>query len=158
MGNRTWQEIQLQLEACPNLWKCLKQILQIFGLIFNTEECKILRPIAIANLAFSTINTILTFTFSSKLSGKYSVGAMIFLTTNKGKKHTGIKGGHSISHTTSPKLSSPPSPDFKWTVPKMFLRYFFTIVPWAFILWLPSSFLQQFFNTLITSSNCRNFC
>ena len=66
--------VQLQLEACPNLRKRLKQILQTFSLIFNTEECKILRPIAIANLAFSTINTILTFTFSSKLSGKYSVG------------------------------------------------------------------------------------
>ena len=67
---------------------------------FLTQECKILRPIAIANLAFSTINTILTFTFSSKLSGKYSVGAMIFLTINKGGsgKNTGIKEGHSISH------------------------------------------------------------
>ena len=96
--------------------KMSQAILQTFTLIFNTEERKILRPIAIANLAFSTINTILTFTFSSKLSGKYSVGGggMIFLTINKGgqEKHTGIKGGHSISHTTSPEMSSPP-PDFK---------------------------------------------
>ena len=91
--------------------KMSQAILQIFGLIFNTEECKILRSIAIANLAFSTINTILTFTFSSKLSGKYSVGGMIFLTINKGgqEKHTGIKGGHSISHTTSFELSNPSS-------------------------------------------------
>ena len=34
---------------------------------------------------------------------------MIFLTINKGgqEKHTGIKGGHSISHTTSLELSNP---------------------------------------------------
>ena len=109
--------VQLQLEACPNLRKCLKQILQTFSHIFNTEECKILRPIAIANLAYSTIDTILTFTFSSKLSGKYSVGGHDFSNYKQRgarKKHTGIKGGHSISHTTSPELSSPPPlPDFK---------------------------------------------
>ena len=47
-----------------------------------TEECNIvsktLLSMVIANLAFSTINTILTFTFHYKLPGKYSVGAMIF--------------------------------------------------------------------------------
>ena len=120
MGNRTWQEIQLKLEACPNLWKCLKQILQIFGLIFNTEECKILRPIATANLSFSTINTILTFTFSSKLSGKYSVGAMIFLTINKwgsGKNTQELKGAIVFHKQQVPNCPAPPLPDFKWTVP-----------------------------------------
>ena len=33
---------------------------------FNTAECKILRSIVVANLAFFMINTILPFTFSSK--------------------------------------------------------------------------------------------
>ena len=88
-----------------------KQILPIFGLIFNTEECKILRPIAIANLAFSTINTILTFTFSSNLSGKYSVGAMIFLTINKGwsRKTTQELKGAIVFHTQQvPNCPAPP--------------------------------------------------
>ena len=83
-----------------------------FGLIFSTEECKILRPIAIANLAFSTINTILTFTFSSKLSGKYSVGAMIFLTINKGGsgKNTQELNGAIVFHTQQvPNCPAPPS-------------------------------------------------
>ena len=86
-------------------------ILQIFGHIFNTEECKTLRPIAIANLAFSTINyTILTFTFSSKLSGKYSVGAIIFLTINKGgsgKSTQELKGAYYFIHNKSQTVQPP---------------------------------------------------
>ena len=87
--------------------------LQIFGLIFNTEECKILRPIAIANLAFSTISTILTCTFSSKLSGKCLVGgAMIFLTLNKGGsgKNTQELKGAIVFHTQQVRNCPAPPP------------------------------------------------
>ena len=84
------------------------QYIVLYGLIFNMEECKILRPMVIANPPFATINTISAFTFSSKkLPGKYSRGGggMIFLTINKGGqgKHTGIKGG-----IASLELSIPP--------------------------------------------------
>ena len=84
---------------------------KFFASFLTQKKCKILRPIAIANLAFSTINTILTCTFSSKLSGKCSVAGHDFSNYKQRgfrKKYTGIKGGHSISHTTSPELSSPP--------------------------------------------------
>ena len=91
--------------------KMSQAIFQIFGLIFNTEECKILRPIAIANLAFSTINTILTFTFSSKLSGKFSVGAMIFLTINKGgQEETQELKGAIVFHTHQVRNCPAPLP------------------------------------------------
>ena len=49
---------------------------------------------------------------SSKLQGKHSRGGHDFSNYKQRgvrKTHTGIKGGHSISHTTRLELSSPPS-------------------------------------------------
>ena len=44
------------------------------GTSLSTGKCKILRPMVIVYRDFATINTILTFKFSSKLQGKYSRG------------------------------------------------------------------------------------
>ena len=103
MGNRTWQEIQYSYNLkLAQIYENVSSKLCKLLASFLTQKNARYSDLAIANLAFSMINTILTFTFSSKLSGKYSVGSHDFSNYKQmgvRKKHTGIKGGGIVFHT-----------------------------------------------------------